>query len=117
MLSCLHQDYIGALLARVAFLAGVGVKDLSLSPPPYHRYRRRYVYVLLVLCRPPAVMAVYNVFSLVNFNFELLAPECSLSLDFETKWCADATTPTLKKCNGRGGELAALLRVQLRALA
>jgi hypothetical protein len=35
---------------------------------------------------PPAVMAVYNVFSLINFNFELLAPECSLSVNFETKW-------------------------------
>jgi hypothetical protein len=36
---------------------------------------------------PPAVLAVYNAFSLLNFNFELLAPECSVSLNFEAKWC------------------------------
>jgi hypothetical protein len=35
---------------------------------------------------PPAIMAIYNAFSLVNFNFELLAPECSVSLNFEIKW-------------------------------
>jgi hypothetical protein len=37
---------------------------------------------------PPAVKAIFNAFSLVNFNFDLLAPECSVSLDFESKWCA-----------------------------
>ncbi len=36
---------------------------------------------------PPAVKALYNVFSLLNFNFELLAPECSVSINFEAKWC------------------------------
>ncbi len=36
---------------------------------------------------PPAIRAIFNAFSLVNFNFELLAPECSVSIDFETKWC------------------------------
>ncbi len=36
---------------------------------------------------PPAIKAIFNAFSLVNFNFELLAPECSVSLNFETKWC------------------------------
>jgi hypothetical protein len=35
---------------------------------------------------PPAMRAIFNAFSLVNFNFELLAPECSLSLNFESKW-------------------------------
>jgi hypothetical protein len=35
---------------------------------------------------PPAVRAIFNAFSLVNFNFELLAPECSVSVNFETKW-------------------------------
>jgi hypothetical protein len=35
---------------------------------------------------PPAVKAIFNAFSLVNFNFDLLAPECSVSLDFESKW-------------------------------
>jgi hypothetical protein len=36
---------------------------------------------------PPAITSLFNLFSLVNFNFELLAPECSVSLDFEAKWC------------------------------
>ncbi len=36
---------------------------------------------------PPAVKALFNAFSLINFNFELLAPECSVSINFETKWC------------------------------
>ncbi len=35
---------------------------------------------------PPAVKAVYNLYSLVNLNLELLAPECSLSINFEAKW-------------------------------
>ncbi len=35
---------------------------------------------------PPAIRGIYNLFSLLNFNFELLAPECSVSLNFETKW-------------------------------
>ena len=37
---------------------------------------------------PPEVLALFDAFSLVNFNFELLAPECSVSLNFEAKWCA-----------------------------
>ena len=40
-------------------------------------------------CRPPAVKAIFNAFSLVNFNFELLAPECSVSINFEAKWCVE----------------------------
>jgi hypothetical protein len=36
---------------------------------------------------PPAVRAIFNAFSLVNFNFELLAPECSVSINFDAKWC------------------------------
>ncbi len=35
---------------------------------------------------PPAIRALYDLFSLVNFNFELLAPECSVSINFEAKW-------------------------------
>ena len=35
---------------------------------------------------PPAVKALYNAFSLINFNFELLAPECSVSINYEAKW-------------------------------
>ncbi len=36
---------------------------------------------------PPAIRAIYSAFSIVNFNFDLLAPECSLVINFETKWC------------------------------
>ncbi len=35
---------------------------------------------------PPAIKAIFNAFSLINFNFELLAPECSVSLNYEAKW-------------------------------
>ena len=35
---------------------------------------------------PPLIKGIFNAFSLVNFNFELLAPECSVSLNFEAKW-------------------------------
>jgi hypothetical protein len=35
---------------------------------------------------PPAIKGIFNLFSLVNFNFELLAPECSVSINFEAKW-------------------------------
>ena len=35
---------------------------------------------------PDVLVAVYNALSLLNFNFELLAPECSVSLNFEQKW-------------------------------
>jgi hypothetical protein len=35
---------------------------------------------------PPAVRAIFDAFSLANFNFELLAPECSVSINFEAKW-------------------------------
>ena len=36
---------------------------------------------------PPSVKETYNVVSLANFNLELTAPECSVKLGFETKWC------------------------------
>jgi hypothetical protein len=35
---------------------------------------------------PPAIKAIFNAYSLINFNFELLAPECSVSINYETKW-------------------------------
>jgi hypothetical protein len=37
---------------------------------------------------PPVISSLFNILSLVNFNFELLAPECSVSLGFEAKWYA-----------------------------
>ncbi len=42
---------------------------------------------------PPAVKTTFNAFSVVNFNFELLAPECSVSLNFERKWCVCVLHP------------------------
>ena len=38
---------------------------------------------------PDAIIAIYDAFSIANFNFDLLAPECSVSLTFESKWCVD----------------------------
>ncbi len=38
---------------------------------------------------PPAIKAIYSAFSLVNLNFELLAPECSVSVNYEAKWCVE----------------------------
>ncbi len=52
---------------------------------------------------PPFIKAIFNAFSLLNFNFELLAPECSLSVNFETKWCVSllVVTPSCKLLIGR----------------
>ena len=47
---------------------------------------------------PPAIKAIFNLFSLVNFNFELLAPECSVSINFETKWCVEGPRSALSGC-------------------
>jgi hypothetical protein len=35
---------------------------------------------------PPAIRAIFNALSLVNFNFELLAPECTVKVNFEARW-------------------------------
>ena len=35
---------------------------------------------------PAEVISLYNSLSLLNFNLELLAPECSVSVSFEEKW-------------------------------
>jgi hypothetical protein len=35
---------------------------------------------------PPAITTIFNTFSIVNFNFDLLAPECSVAINFEAKW-------------------------------
>ena len=44
---------------------------------------------------PPAVTGLYHAFSLVNFNFELLAPECSVSLNYEAKWYIVESLPVI----------------------
>ena len=35
---------------------------------------------------PPTVVSLFSLMSVFNFNFDLLAPECSVSIGFETKW-------------------------------
>jgi hypothetical protein len=35
---------------------------------------------------PPAIRAIFNALSLINFNFELLAPECTVKVNFEARW-------------------------------
>ena len=42
---------------------------------------------------PPAVTFLYHAFSLVNFNFELLAPDCTVSLNYEVKWYVVESLP------------------------
>ncbi len=37
---------------------------------------------------PPSVKETYNAVSLANFNLELAAPECSVSIGYEAKWWA-----------------------------
>ncbi len=36
---------------------------------------------------PPAIKAIFNALSVLNFNLDIVAPECSVTLTFETKWC------------------------------
>ena len=44
---------------------------------------------------PSIILSVYNALSLLNFNFELLAPECSVSLNFEQKWYVIQSLPLI----------------------
>ena len=44
---------------------------------------------------PPALTSLYRAMSLVNFNFDLLAPECSVSLNFEQKWYIIQSLPVI----------------------
>ena len=44
---------------------------------------------------PAVLYDVYNAMSLLNFNFELLAPECSVSLNFEAKWYVIQSLPLI----------------------
>ena len=44
---------------------------------------------------PSAVYDVYDALSLLNFNFELLAPECSVSLNYEAKWYVIQSLPLI----------------------
>ncbi len=44
---------------------------------------------------PPALIALYRSMSLVNFNLELLAPECNFAVNFEQKWFATQLLPVI----------------------
>jgi hypothetical protein len=36
---------------------------------------------------PTAIKAIFNALSVLNFNLDMVAPECSVTITFETKWC------------------------------
>ncbi len=42
---------------------------------------------------PAALLTLYRGLSLINFNLELLAPECSLAVNFEQKWFVTQLLP------------------------
>ena len=44
---------------------------------------------------PPALVSIYHALSLASFNLELLAPECSFSVNYEDKWLVTASLPAL----------------------
>jgi hypothetical protein len=44
---------------------------------------------------PVALSTLFNIFSLVNFNLEILAPECSFSVNFEAKWLVVQLLPVM----------------------
>ena len=44
---------------------------------------------------PPALSTLFHAFSLVNFNFDVLAPECSVELNFEEKWYIVQSLPVI----------------------
>ena len=44
---------------------------------------------------PSALLSLYHSLSLFNFNFDLLAPECSVSLNYETKWYIIQSLPAI----------------------
>ena len=42
---------------------------------------------------PPALVTLYHSVSLASFNLELLAPECSISVNFLDKWLVTEALP------------------------
>ena len=44
---------------------------------------------------PPGLMAIFNAFSLASFNLEMLAPECSFSVNYEAKWLVTQLLPLI----------------------
>ena len=43
----------------------------------------------------PALLSLYNSVSLASFNLELLAPECSFSVNYLDKWLVTEALPVL----------------------
>jgi hypothetical protein len=91
--TCLAFSIVSGLRHAVMFACALypvrPPRDTPLCGPPA---RQDFLQVLSMFAGfgfdwPAPVKAIYNAFSLVNFNFELLAPECSVSINFETKWC------------------------------
>jgi hypothetical protein len=44
---------------------------------------------------PPVLLKLYNGLSLVNFNLELLAPECNFTVNYEQKWFVTQLLPLI----------------------
>ena len=44
---------------------------------------------------PPLLLSIYNSLSLAAFNLEFLAPECSFSVNYESKWLVTQSLPVL----------------------
>jgi hypothetical protein len=44
---------------------------------------------------PAVLLTLYRGLSLINFNLELLAPECSLAVSFEQKWFVTQLLPVV----------------------
>jgi hypothetical protein len=47
---------------------------------------------------PAALTTLYNTFSFANFNLELLAPECSFTVSYSTKWFLTESIPIMLVC-------------------
>ena len=44
---------------------------------------------------PPQLISLYHSLSLASFNLQLLAPECSISINYEDKWLVTASLPLI----------------------
>ena len=47
---------------------------------------------------PPQLTSIYDAFSLASFNLDLLAPECSISVNYESKWLITEALPIILVC-------------------
>ena len=47
---------------------------------------------------PGALTTLYDTFSFANFNIELLAPECSFTISYSTKWFLTESIPVMLVC-------------------